>query len=246
MPAPIPLPLRRLIQRRARRGQTAAAIAYALGLCPRTVRQLLQHFGEQLEQLEPAYRPGPGHPADGHPLYAQALALRQQHPTWGAGYIRVRLADTAESALVPSERTLQRWFRRQQQPPAAPGRRPPAQTERAIAPHDTWQMDAVEQLRLGSGQGVSWLRLVDEYSGAFLGTTVFPPLPLGPRSPSGRAAYAAGRLRLLGAAGSPACGQRQAVGFVERSASGVGPVADRPGHRHNLERPLLSPAERCR
>ncbi len=35
-------------------------------------------------------------------------------------------------------------------------------------------MDAVEQLRLGSGQGVCWLRLVDEYSGAFLGTTVFP------------------------------------------------------------------------
>jgi hypothetical protein len=40
-------------------------------------------------------------------------------------------------------------------------------------------MDAVEQLRLGSKQGVSWLRLVDEYSGAFLGTTVFPPVLLG-------------------------------------------------------------------
>ena len=56
-----------------------------------------------------------------------------------------------------------------------------AQADRAAVPHDTWQMDASEQLRLGSGQGISWLRLVDEYSGAFLGTTVFPPLPLGPR-----------------------------------------------------------------
>ena len=180
MPAPISLPLRLLIQRRARRGQTAAAIARALHLCPRTVRQLLQRFGDQPERLEPAYGPGSGHPAADHPLYAAALALRQQHPTWGAGYIRVRLASSADPAVLPSERTLQRWFRHQQQAPAAPGRRPPAETNRAAVPHDTWQMDAVEQLRLGSGQGVCWLRLVDEYSGAFLGTTVFPPLLLGP------------------------------------------------------------------
>ncbi len=123
MPAPLPLAVRRLIQRRARRGQSAAAIACALGLRPRTVRQLLRHFGEQLERLEPAYQPGPGQPADRHPLYAQALALRQQHPSWGAGYIRVRLAGAADAAVLPSERTLQRWFRQQHQPPAAPGQR---------------------------------------------------------------------------------------------------------------------------
>jgi hypothetical protein len=110
-----------------------------------------------------------------------ALALRAQHPTWGAGYIRVRLAATADPAELPSERALQRWFGRQHLPAADPGRRPPAEADRATVPHDTWQMDAVEQLRLASGQGVCWLRLVDEYSGAFLGTTVFPPLPLGPR-----------------------------------------------------------------
>lgn len=203
MSAPLPTPLRRLIQRRARRGQTAADIARALHLCPRTVRQLLQRFGDQPEGIEPAYKPGPGRPAD-HPLYAVALALRQQHPTWGAGYIRVRLADTAEPAVLPSERTLQRWFLRQQQPPAAPGRRPSTEMERAAVPHDTWQMDAVEQLRLGSGQGVSWLRLVDEYSGAFLGTTVFPPLLLGPCPADGRAAATAGRLHPLGVAWPPA------------------------------------------
>jgi len=181
MPAPLPLPVRRLILRRADRGQTAATIAQALHLCPRTVRQLLQRFQQQRQPLQPAYRPGPGHPSDqDHPLYAVALALRQQHPSWGAGYIRVRLADTYAPDPVPSERTLQRWFRRQQQSPAVAGRRPSTQADRATAPHETWQMDAVEQLRLASGQGVCWLRLVDEYSGAFLGTTVFPPLSLGP------------------------------------------------------------------
>jgi transposase len=214
MPAPLPLPLRRLIERRADRGQSAAAIARALHLCPRTVRQLLQGLRQQGWCLEPAYRPGPGRPAD-HPLYAQALALRQQHPTWGAGYIRVRLAALAEAAVLPSERTLQRWFRRQGQLVAPPGRRTPAEAGRATAAHDTWQMDAVEQLRLGSGQGVCWLRLVDECSGAFLGTTVFPPLPLGARRRGGRARAAAGRLCPLGAAAPPARGQRQAVGVVE-------------------------------
>ena len=36
-------------------------------------------------------------------------------------------------------------------------------------------MDAVEQLRLANGQQVSWLRWVDEFTGAVLGTVVFPP-----------------------------------------------------------------------
>jgi hypothetical protein len=175
MPAPIPRPLRRLIQRRASPGQTAADIARALHLCPRTVRQRLRRFGDQPARLRPAYRPGPGRPPEAHPPYAPALALRRQHPPGGAGYIRVRRADSAGPAGRPSARALRRWFRRQQQPPAAPGRRPPAEADRAAAPHDTWQMDAAEPLRLAGGQGVCWPRLVDEYSGAFLATTLPPP-----------------------------------------------------------------------
>jgi len=215
MPAPLPLPVRRLIQQRARRGQTAAAIARALRLRPRTVRQLLRRFAGQPQRLAPSYKPGPGRRADRHPLYAQALALREAHPTWGAGYIRVRLAENAAGATPPSERTLQRWFRRQRRPPAAPGRRPALPDGPAGFAHDTWQMDAAEQLRLGSGEGVSWLRLVDEYSGAFLGTAVFPPVLLGVCADRGGAAAAAGGLHALGAAPPPARGQRQAVGLVE-------------------------------
>jgi hypothetical protein len=39
-------------------------------------------------------------------------------------------------------------------------------------------MDASEQVRLGNGQRVSWLRLADEHTGAVLGTAVFPPGPM--------------------------------------------------------------------
>ena len=200
MPAPLPLPVRRIIRQRARRGQTAATIAQALRLCPRTVRQLVRRFGSDSESIEPSYGPGPGRPAEQHPLFAKALALREQHPTWGAGYIRVRLGDEYGRAGLPCERTLQRWFRQQKQPPAPPGRRPPSVSDRATAPHEIWQMDAVEQLRLGSGEGVSWLRLVDEYSGGFLGTTVFPPLLLGRCPAHVRPSATADRLRPLGIA----------------------------------------------
>jgi len=183
MPAPIPTPLRRLIRLRAGRGETAAAIARALRLSPRTVRHLLQRWRDPANPLEPAYKPGSGRPASDHPLRARALALRQQHPTWGAGYIRVRLAEENETAALPSERTLQRWFRREGLSPAAGGRRPAdgKSAGRAAASHDTWQMDAAEQLRTADGQGVSWLRLVDEHTGAFLGTSLFPPILLGQR-----------------------------------------------------------------
>jgi DNA-directed RNA polymerase specialized sigma24 family protein len=56
MPAPTPLPLRRAIARRHQRGQTATAIAQALGLPARTVRQLL-HRGRRHGDtvLTPAY-----------------------------------------------------------------------------------------------------------------------------------------------------------------------------------------------
>jgi DNA-binding transcriptional ArsR family regulator len=180
MPAPIPPTLRRLILSRSRRGQTATDIARALRLSPRTVRHLLRRARDPANPPGPAYRPGPGRPAHDPLLRDRALALRQQHPSWGAGYIRLHLAAEADPAAVPSERTLQRWFRRERHPPAAAGRRPSSAADRAIAPHDIWQMDAVEQLRTADGQGACWLRLVDEYTGAFLATTVFPPILLGP------------------------------------------------------------------
>ena len=43
----------------------------------------------------------------------------------------------------------------------------------AERPHDVWQMDAVEKTSLATGQRISWLRLVDEWTGAVLDTKVF-------------------------------------------------------------------------
>jgi len=183
MPAAIPTPIRRRIWQCARAGQTAATIAQELQLSVRTVRHLLQRLEEHGAAALPDQYAHCGRPTlePPPPLVQEGLDLHADHPTWGAGLVRVFLRRRHPHEALPSERTLQRWFQRQRLPTAPPGRRPVAETSRAHFPHQTWQMDAADQVRLQTGKSVSWLRLVDECSGAFLWTVVFPPRLLGPR-----------------------------------------------------------------
>jgi transposase len=206
MPPPTPTPLRQVIWQRARRGLTANAIAHDLGLQPRTVRHLLQRFEEQGRQaIAPSYDAcGRPRTTTNDTLREEALGLRRQHPTWGAGLIRVFLRRHHPRANLPSERTLQRWLEQEGLGPAPQGRRPATEDPaRATQPHTTWQMDASERIPLQSGRRICWLRLVDECSGAPLATRVFPPGLLGGGSPHGRAKRAAPRLPALGAAVGP-------------------------------------------
>jgi hypothetical protein len=59
----------------------------------------------------------------------RACQLKRQHPTWGAGRIRVELLGLLDAALVPSPRTLQRAFQREGSTalgePSGRGRREP-------------------------------------------------------------------------------------------------------------------------
>ena len=182
MATPIPLPVRQRLWQLAQQGLATDLLATRLHLSLRTVQHLLRRFRNAAGALAPAYRPGPGRPVwAGSGLREEAQALRQQHPRWGAGYIRVRLRLASPDRPLPSERTLRRWFEPLHLPAAAPGPQPQAEARRAVLPHAVWQMDAADQLRLRSGQGVCWLRLVDECSGAFLQTVVSPPRLLGPR-----------------------------------------------------------------
>ena len=203
MPAPIPLPLRQAIVRRHCRGETPVAIAQALGLTPRTVRRLLRLDRQRADSsLAPAYRRGPRpRSATAQQLHDHALDLRRQHPTWGAGLIRIFLGRHHTPTEVPTERSLQRWFHQAGLGPAPKGRRPAANPARARQPHDVWQIDAKELVRLQSGQRVCWLRIVDECSGAVLGTAVFPPREVAQGASDGCAGRAAAYLRALGAAG---------------------------------------------
>src|SRR5512135_3882426 len=237
MPRSLPVPVRQAIWRRFQDGQDGPTIAAALGFAPRTVRKLLRRFrcGGQAA-VQPSYdRCGATTPKLPEPIVQAALGLRREHPTWGAGLIRVMLRRQRLHDPLPVERTLQRWFLRAGLAPAPAGRRPTADPRRAERPHEVWQMDAAERVPLQTGQRVGWLRIVDECSGAVLWTAVFPPGPLerGPAA-AGPGAVAAG-VHPLGAARAPAGGQRRAVGLGRRSAHRPGLVADRPGDRCGLE-----------
>lgn len=204
MPAATPVPIRQALWHRWEQGATTTELSQAFGLPPRTVRGLIQRGRQRGEEgLAPDYptRPDPP-PPPGHPAFGPAVALRQAHPGWGAGRVRIALQDQ-EIAPLPSERTLQRWFRRVGLGPAPPGRRPESQHPRATVPHQVWQIDGAEQMPLGDGSRACWLRIADECTGAVLQTAVFPPRALGGRARRGHPRAVAAGLRPLGTAPRP-------------------------------------------
>ena len=247
MPRPIPVPIRRAMFRLWQKGYGTRQIAESLGLPCSTVRRLLQRFRlHGTDGLSPDYWHPSVPEAAPSELVETAMSLRQEHPTWGAGLIRVQLLLEAPGRPVPSERTLQRWFVRAGLSPAPAGRPPRTRLDRATAPHETWQMDAKEHIRIKTREEVSWLRLIDECSGAVLWTAVFPPRGLAEGLPRGRAGTAPPGLDSLGLARPLPSRQWLALGLAGRVPYRPVVVADRLGRRDALEQPAPPPRERGR
>jgi hypothetical protein len=237
MPRPISIPVRQAIWRRLLDGQDGPTIAAALGLAPRTVRHLIRRFrqGGQAAVMPASDRCGAATPKPSEALVQAALSLRREHPSWGAGLIRVRLRRRHPHQAPPAARSLQRWFLRAGLAPAPAGRRPAAESRRAARPHEVWPMDAAEQVPLQTGQRVSWLRIAEEWSGGVLWTAVFPPGPLERGPAAGGPGSVAAGVHPLGSPRATPRGQRSAVGRGRRPADRPGVVADRPGSGRGLE-----------
>jgi hypothetical protein len=170
------MPIRQAIWEAALKGADADSLSLRFNRPVRTIRHLLHCFRQAGDQVvAPAYRPGRNTPCSGVDLVEFALSLRQLHPRWGAGMLRVQLARRYPDADLPHPRTIQRWLRKAALPTAPAGRkRQPRQ--RAKVPHETWEVDASDQMRLVTAEPVNWLRLTDECSGAILQTLLFPGL----------------------------------------------------------------------
>jgi hypothetical protein len=128
-----------------------------------------------LDALQPHYPapPAPAH-AKSREIVKAVCQARRKHPPWGAGIILVILAEDHPAWELPSARTAQRWLRQAGLAPAPRGRRPGVNPDRATTPHAVSQMDAAACIRLATGEQVWWLRIVDEFNGAVLQTTVLP------------------------------------------------------------------------
>jgi len=181
MPRALAVDVRQQIIERHLAGATLAAIAQELTLSPDTVRNIWRRYRDRGEAgLAPDYaacgRPGPRFPAA---VYAAALAMRREHPGWGATLIRLKLADACPGQPLPHAATLRRWVREAGlTPPPRPPR--PPEPPRATQPHARWQLDATEQIALADGTKVSWLTASDEATGAMVGAVVFPLRQLDP------------------------------------------------------------------
>jgi len=111
MPAPIPVPIRQAILARWKKGESVATLAEQMQLSVRTVRHLVRRFAKRGQKgLAPDYdRCVTKKVSTDQAIFQKAVEMRQLHPTWGGGLIRVLLQEQGNDGC-PSERTLQRWF----------------------------------------------------------------------------------------------------------------------------------------
>jgi hypothetical protein len=108
MPKPVPIPVRRKLLQRAQQGESTASLAAAFGLAPRTVRHLRKRFRDRgPDGVTPDYR-APRRLPQAYPgqVREPALALRRQHPSWGAVLIRVALGQRRPKVAWPCSSTL--------------------------------------------------------------------------------------------------------------------------------------------
>jgi transposase len=177
MPKPIPIPVRRKLLEATLAGATTAELATKFDLSPRTVRKLRKRFRERgPDAVQPDYHP-PKNLLHAFPAKIRevALALRREHPTWGAVLIWVALGEKYPKSPRPHPRTLRLWLQKAGLGAPPKPKRPHARRSRTKTPHETWQIDACEKIPLADGSQISWLRVVDEATGAVLKTAIFPP-----------------------------------------------------------------------
>jgi transposase len=158
-------------QKQSRPHEVAGELAVSL----RTVQRLFARFEQHgADAIAPHYQQCGGPCATDAEVVHEFCQLRRAHPRWGAEMLRLELQE--QHAELPCARTIQRHLRKAGLQPAPAGR-PPAgsypRVPRAQRPHQGWQTDASEELALKSKQAC-WLRVVDECSGAFLKTLIFP------------------------------------------------------------------------
>src|SRR5690242_16581562 len=152
MPRALPAATRQEIIERHLRGQTLRQVAAELALPFDTVRDLWRAFRDGgPDGLVVGYHAcGSATPAYPDAVLRRACRLRREHPGWGAGRVRVELFESLGPGDVPSVRVLQRAFQRAGVNRPRRPQRPRTVARSAAAPHELWQVDAVEKARLKS------------------------------------------------------------------------------------------------
>ncbi|GAB4504834.1 MAG: hypothetical protein Fur0043_18280 [Anaerolineales bacterium] len=165
------------IEQRKKAGLSLRAIAAELNCSFYTARK---YWRRRRKQQVPPQR---GRPARGilsaYPAewIEQAIALKKEHPHWGAVTVRVKLAAQLgrEVSEMPSRARLAALFKERcpeavqsRQKQAYPEKRPPA----VRYPHQRWQLDAQEGISAVQGEKVNLLNMHDPM-GIMIGSQAF-------------------------------------------------------------------------
>ncbi len=179
MPSAIAVPIRQQMVELREQGKSYREIAQQLGQSPHSIRQICRRWRTGgRDALAPNYEQCGHHGVKFERLvWRSAIYLKRRHPDWGGGFIRVKLQQRWPTHPIPSERTLQRWFRLAGVG-SAPMRPTIPRRARARQVHQCWQVDAVSHQRLANGSQASWLSATDEASRALLGCSAFPLCPV--------------------------------------------------------------------
>jgi len=180
MPKPIPAAVRQQVVERYEAGETLRQITTELGLPYESGRNIWRVYRQEGRTQSNYAASGRWGIRTSQRVYRGALFLKFLHPTWGAGLIRQVMADKWTDERLPSERTLQRWYHQAGLQPSKVPLQGEKRLGRGRSPHNVWEMDSREGIRLATGQQVTWLLVSDEASGAIVGGDVFPHCPRRP------------------------------------------------------------------
>lgn len=161
-----------------RSGVRKIVISQTLGVDYDTLLGWAKRFSQEGESAVYTHYSRCGRPPRGNePVKERALALRLQHPDWGAEYIHLNLLrEFPEDAPLVKPNQIRKWM-------TAGGliakktQLPRVKADWARRPLEVIQVDAKEQLAIKDGTPCCYLNFIDEYTGAELGAFVFPLFP---------------------------------------------------------------------
>lgn len=115
----LPLALRQEIVSLRESGKTYRQISEQLHVGYATSKNIWYSYRKQGEAgLQTRYANcGIKTKRSGANMYRIVLWLKRLHPGWGAGRIRIGLLSRYDEKLIPSERTMQRWFKEKKPDP---------------------------------------------------------------------------------------------------------------------------------
>lgn len=169
--------LRQRILADHQKGATYSSLARHYAMSYNTVRTICRRYKELGEAgLVPRYSNcGRAVVAGAARSFRLVRLLKHLHPTWGIGYILVRIGLDYPHLVLQSERHYQRRLSEGKSSLPKPQLPSPTPIDRSRLAHDTWQIDAKERIGMADGQQRCFLNITDEKTAALLKTKGFPP-----------------------------------------------------------------------